>query len=69
MTDYVTPYNQDDGLFSMAGPADEGQVASGVADVRPVARPSRDLFHQAVKHEAAEHQRSATQRDEVAMRS
>jgi hypothetical protein len=37
--------------------------------VRPVARPSRDLFHQAVHHDAAEPQRPTPQRDEEVMRS
>jgi hypothetical protein len=69
LTDQVTPHNHDDGLFRTAGPADERQVASDVADVRPVARPSRDLFHQATNHDAEEHQGPATQRDEAAMRS
>ncbi len=45
------------------------QLASDVTDVRPVTRPSRDLFLHAVNHGAAEHQRPATQRDEAAMRS
>jgi hypothetical protein len=68
VTDHVTPHNQDDGLFRTAEQADE-QLVSDVADVRPVTRPSRDLFHHAVDHEAAEHQRPTTQRDEAAMRS
>lgn len=67
LTDHVTPHNQDDGLFRTAGQADEQQWASDVADVRPVTRPSRDLFPHAVNHEAAEHQRPATQRDEATM--
>ncbi|MGH3685069.1 MAG: hypothetical protein ACRDRU_07585 [Pseudonocardiaceae bacterium] len=66
MTDHVTPHNQDDGLFRAAGQTDEREL--DVTDVRPVTRPSRDLFPHAV-HEAAEHQRPATQRDEAAMRS
>jgi hypothetical protein len=69
LTDYVTPHNQDDGLFRTAGQADERQLTSDVTDVRPVTRPSRDLFPHAVNHGAAEHQRLATQRDEAAMRS
>jgi hypothetical protein len=70
VTDHVTPHNQDDGLFRVAGQADERQLASDVTtDVRPVTRPSRDLFHHAVDHEAAEYQRPTTQRDEAAMRS
>jgi hypothetical protein len=69
LTDHVTPRNQDDGLFRTAGQADEQQLASDVTDVRPMTRPSRDLFHHAVNHEAAEHQRPTTQRDEAAMRS
>ena len=69
MTDHVTPHNQDDELFRTAGQADEQQLASDVTDVRPVTRPSRDLFPHAVNHEAAKHQRPATHRDETAMRS
>jgi hypothetical protein len=69
LTDHVTQYNQGEGLFRVAGQADERQLASEVADVRPVTRPSRDLFPHAVAHGAAEHQRPATQRDEAVMRS
>jgi hypothetical protein len=68
LTDHVTRHNQDDGLFRTAGQADEREVASDVADDRPVMRPSRDLF-QAVRHDAAERQHSTTKRDEAAMRS
>jgi len=69
VTDHVTPHHQDDGLFRTAGQADERQAAPDVADVKPVARPSRDLFHQAVHHDAAEPQRPTPQRDEEVMRS
>ena len=69
LTDHVTPHNQDDGLFRTAEQADERQSTSDVSDVRPVMRPSRDLFPHAVNHGAAEHQRPAAQRDEAAMRS
>jgi hypothetical protein len=68
LTDHVTSRNQDDGLFRTAEQADE-QLASDGTDVRPVTRPSRNLFHHAVDHEAAEHQRPTTQRDEATMRS
>jgi len=68
LTDHVTQHNQDDGLFRTAEQADE-QLESDVTDVRPVTRPSRDLFQHAVNHEAAEHQRPTTQRDEASMRS
>lgn len=69
LTDHVAPYNQDDGLFRMAGQADGRRLASDVTDVRPVTRSSRDLFAHAVNHRAAEPQRPATQRGEAAMRS
>jgi len=69
LTDHVAPHNQDDGLFRTAGQADERRLASDVTDVRPVTRPSRDLFAHAVNHGAAEPQRPATQRDEAAMQS
>jgi hypothetical protein len=68
VADHVTPHDQDDGLFRTAGP-DERQLASEGTDVRPMTRPSRNLFHNAANHEAAEHQRPATQRDEATMRS
>jgi hypothetical protein len=64
LTDHVTRHNQDDGLFRTAGQADEREVASDVADDRPVMRPSRDLF-QAVRHDAAERLHSTTKRDEA----
>jgi len=69
LTDHVTPHNQDDRLFRAAGQTDERQLASDATDVRPVTRPSRDLFPHAVHHGAAEYQRPTTQRDEAAMRS
>ena len=69
MTEHVTPHHQDDGLFRTAEQAEQRQPTSDVADVRPVTRPSRDLFPHAADHEAAEHERPATQRDEAAMRS
>jgi hypothetical protein len=67
LTDHVASHVQDDGLFRAVG--QEWQLASDVTDVRPVTRPSRDLFPHTVNHGAAEHQRPATQRDEAAMRS
>jgi hypothetical protein len=69
MTDQVPPHNRDDGLFRTAGQADKRQLASDVTDVRPMTRPSRNLFHHAVNREAAERQRPTAQRDEAAMRS
>ena len=69
LTDHGTPHDQDDGLFRRAVQADERQLASDVTDVRPVTRPSRDLFPDAVNHRAGEHQCPTTQRDEAAMRS
>lgn len=69
LTDHVTPHNQDDGLFRAAGHAEERQPASDATDVKPVTRPSRDLFLHAVDQEVAEHHQPATQRDEAAMRS
>lgn len=69
LTNHVTRHNQDDGLFSIAGQADEQELASDVTDVRPVTLPSRELFPSAVHHGAAEHQRPTTHRDEAAMRS
>jgi hypothetical protein len=36
LTDHVTQHKQGDGLFRAAGQADERQLASEVADVRPV---------------------------------
>ena len=69
LTDHVTPYNPDDGLFRTAEQAEERQLTSDVADVRLVTRPSRDLFPHAVDDGAAERERPATQRDEAAMRS
>jgi hypothetical protein len=69
LTDHVTPHNQDDGLFRTAEQADEQQLTSDVTDVRPVTRPSRDLFLHAVNDGAAEHERPTAQRDEAAMQS
>jgi hypothetical protein len=69
LTDHVTPHHQDDGLFRTAEQADEQQLTSDVTDVRPVTRPSRDLFPHAVNDGAAEHERPTTQRDESAMQS
>ena len=66
--DHERPRNDDDALFRMAG-QHERQLAPDTTGVRPVTQPSRDLFHHAVNHEAAEHQRPNTRRDEVAMRS
>jgi hypothetical protein len=44
LTDHVTPHHQGDGLFRAAEQADERQLASEVADVRPVTRPSGICF-------------------------
>lgn len=68
LTDHVTPRNQDDGLFRSAGQAAERQPASDVTAIRPSTRPSRNPFHDAVNHEAADHHLT-TQRDEATMRS
>jgi hypothetical protein len=68
LTDHERPHNNGDGLFRMAG-QDERHLASDTTDVKPVTQPSRDLFHHAVNHEAAEHQRPNTRRDEATMRS
>ena len=67
LTDHRTPHDQDDGLFRTAEP-DERQLAFDVTDLRPMSRPSRILFHHAVHHEAAGHQRPILQRDEAMMR-
>ena len=69
LTDQVTPPDEDDGLFRTPGQADERPAASDVTNVKPLMRPSRDLFHHTVKHEADRRQRPTTQRDEAAMRS
>ncbi|MDQ3764922.1 MAG: hypothetical protein M3460_26440 [Actinomycetota bacterium] len=69
MTDHVTPHNQNDGLFRTAGQPDDRQLTPDVTDIRPIARASRGIFHHAIDHEAAEHPRLITQRDEVTMRS
>ncbi len=68
VTDHERPHNDGGGLFRMAG-QDARQLASDTTGVRPVTQPSRDLFHHAVNHEAAEHQRPNMRRDEAAMRS
>ncbi|MDQ5856319.1 MAG: hypothetical protein M3302_08435 [Actinomycetota bacterium] len=69
MTDHATPHNHDGGLFRTPGQEDGRQVAPGTADVKPVKRPSRDLFHQAGGPDAPEHQHPAAQRDAAVMRS
>lgn len=69
MTDHVTPHHQKDRLFRTADQTDEQQMASDVADARPVARPSRDLFHHAVERRVVEKQQPTTQHDEATMRS
>ncbi len=69
LTDQVTPYGQNDGLFRTAGQAEERQLASDGTDPRPITRPSRNLFHNAVNHGAAERESPTTQRDEATMRS
>jgi hypothetical protein len=68
LTDHRTPHDQDEGLFRTAEP-DERQLASDVTDGKPMTRVSRILFHYAVNHEAAGHQRPTIQRDEAMMRS
>ena|ERR671916_115287 len=68
LTDHERPHNDDAGLFRMAGPH-ERQLGSDTTRVRPLTQPSQDLFHHAVNHQATEHQRPNTQRDEAAMRS
>lgn len=69
LTDQVTPPDEDDGLFRTPGQADERPAASDVTNVKPLMRPSRDLFHHTVEHEADRRQQPTTQRDEAAMRS
>lgn len=69
LTDQVTPHDEDDGLFRTPGQADERPAASDVTNVKPLMRPSRDLFHHTVEHEADRRQQPTTQRDEAAMRS
>ncbi|HVE97179.1 MAG TPA: hypothetical protein VNA67_09385 [Pseudonocardiaceae bacterium] len=69
MTDHATPHSHDGELFRTPGQVDRRQVAPGVEDVKPVARPSRDLFHQAGGHDAAEQHHPAAQRDAAVMRS
>src|SRR3712207_2087092 len=56
VTDHVTPHDHDDGLFRTAEP-DEQQLASKGTGIRPMTRPSQNLFHNAANHEAAERQR------------
>jgi hypothetical protein len=70
LTDHATPHSHDGGLFRTPEQADGQEVVSGVEDVKPVARPSRDLFHQAGGPDAAEeHRHPAAQRDAAVMRS
>ena len=69
LTDQVKPHNQDDGLFRTAEQPDQRQLASDVTDVRPMTRPSRNLFDHAVDREAAKPQHPPVQRDEASMRS
>lgn len=69
LTDHATPHDPDGGLFRSAGQADEQQEPPGVEDVKPVARPSRDLFHHAGGHDAAEEEHPTAQRDAAVMRS
>jgi len=69
LTDQVKPADQRDGLFRTAGQAEKEkrQLASDATDFRRMTRPSRNLFHNAVDHEAAEPQRLTTQHDEATM--
>jgi hypothetical protein len=54
----------------MPGQADGQEVVSDVEEVKPAARPSRDLFHQVDSgHDAVEHRHPAAQRDAAVMRS
>ncbi len=69
LTDHATPHGHDGGLFRTPGQTDGQQVASGVESVKPVERPSRDLFHQAGDHDTAEHPHPTAQRDAAVMRS
>ena len=69
LTNHATPHSHDRRLFRTPGQADERQAAAGVEDVKPVTQPSRDLFHPAGGHDAAEHQHPAAQRDAAVMRS
>src|SRR5581483_1493402 len=69
LTDHITPHNQDNGLFRVAGPVGERRLGSERARMRPVSRPSWNLFPDAVNHEVAEHQRRPPRRDEAMMRS
>lgn len=69
LTDPVTPHGQDNGLFHAAERQDTRRVASGLTDVRPRTRPSRNLFHHDGNREAAKLQQPIIQRDEAAMRS
>lgn len=69
LTDHAIPHIQDNGLFRAAGPAQERLRASERARMRPVSRPSCNLFPDAVNHEIAGHQQLTPQRDEAMMRS
>ena len=69
LTDHATPHSHDGGLFRAPEQADGRQVASDVEDVKPVVRPSRNLFHQAGGHDAVKHHHPAAQRDAAVMRS
>ncbi len=66
---HVTRHDHGDRLFRTAESADEQQAASDVAEVRPVTRPSRDLFHQVDDSDAAARLRPTPERDESVMRS
>jgi hypothetical protein len=69
LTDQVTPHDENDGLFRTPGQADERPATSDTTNVKPLVRPSRDLFPHTVKSEADRRHRPTTQRDEAAMRS
>ncbi len=69
LADHVTPHDHGDELFRTAEPADELQAPSDVAEVRPVTRPSRDLFHQVGDPDAATRLHPTLERDESVMRS
>ncbi|MDQ4093671.1 MAG: hypothetical protein M3143_09800 [Actinomycetota bacterium] len=69
LTDHATPHGHDGGLFRTPGQAAERHGSSGAEGVKPAAQPSRDLFHQAGGHDAAEHRHPPAQRDAAVMRS
>ena len=69
LTDHATPHSHDGGLFRTPKQEDGRQVAPGAEDSKPVARPSRDLFHQAGGPDVAERRHPAAQRDAAVMRS